>query len=132
MHAVIPPLPHYVFVAWCLVKHRDNFNLLYFPFSSFSQPTFSDRFWGPRDPLCGPQHSTYFHTFWALCLDTVDTEELYHLDVCNVMSHFVANGFVDDLLFHSQKTMCDLLDFYHELAAFRVMRCYHLESFVYM
>jgi len=21
----IPPLPQYVFIAWCLVKHRDNF-----------------------------------------------------------------------------------------------------------
>jgi hypothetical protein len=25
MRGAIPPLPHYVFVAWCLVKHRDNF-----------------------------------------------------------------------------------------------------------
>jgi hypothetical protein len=25
MHEVIPPLPQYVFMAWCLVKHRDNF-----------------------------------------------------------------------------------------------------------
>jgi len=23
----IPPLPQYVFMAWYLVKHRDNFNL---------------------------------------------------------------------------------------------------------
>jgi hypothetical protein len=25
MRGVIPPFPQYVFVAWCLVKHRDNF-----------------------------------------------------------------------------------------------------------
>jgi hypothetical protein len=25
MHGAIPPLPQYVFKAWCLVKHRDNF-----------------------------------------------------------------------------------------------------------
>jgi hypothetical protein len=25
MRGAIPPLPHYVFMAWCLVKHRDNF-----------------------------------------------------------------------------------------------------------
>jgi len=25
MHGAIPPLPHYAFMAWCLVKHRDNF-----------------------------------------------------------------------------------------------------------
>jgi hypothetical protein len=25
MRGAIPPLPHYVFMAWFLVKHRDNF-----------------------------------------------------------------------------------------------------------
>jgi hypothetical protein len=25
MRVAIPPLPQYVFMAWCLVKHRDNF-----------------------------------------------------------------------------------------------------------
>jgi len=25
MRGAIPPLPQYVFVEWCLVKHRDNF-----------------------------------------------------------------------------------------------------------
>jgi hypothetical protein len=25
MSGAIPPLPQYVFMAWCLVKHRDNF-----------------------------------------------------------------------------------------------------------
>jgi hypothetical protein len=25
MRGTIPPLPQYVFMAWCLVKHRDNF-----------------------------------------------------------------------------------------------------------
>jgi hypothetical protein len=25
MHETIPPLPEYVFMAWRLVKHRDNF-----------------------------------------------------------------------------------------------------------
>jgi hypothetical protein len=25
MRGAIPPLPKYVFMAWCLVKHRDNF-----------------------------------------------------------------------------------------------------------
>jgi hypothetical protein len=27
MRGPIPPLPQYVFMAWCLVKHRDNFTL---------------------------------------------------------------------------------------------------------
>jgi hypothetical protein len=25
MHGAITPLPQYAFMAWCLVKHRDNF-----------------------------------------------------------------------------------------------------------
>jgi hypothetical protein len=25
MRGAIPPLPQYVFIAWCLVKHRHNF-----------------------------------------------------------------------------------------------------------
>jgi len=25
MSGAIPPLPHYVFMAWCLANHRDNF-----------------------------------------------------------------------------------------------------------
>jgi hypothetical protein len=25
MSGAIPPLPQYVFMEWCLVKHRDNF-----------------------------------------------------------------------------------------------------------
>jgi hypothetical protein len=29
MGGVIPPLPQYAFMAWCLVKHRDNFTLPY-------------------------------------------------------------------------------------------------------
>jgi hypothetical protein len=29
MRGAIPPLPQYVFVAWCLVKHRDNFTFTF-------------------------------------------------------------------------------------------------------
>jgi len=28
MRGAVPPLHQYVFMAWCLVKHRDNFALL--------------------------------------------------------------------------------------------------------
>jgi hypothetical protein len=28
MRGVIPPLPQYAFMAWCLVKHRDNFVII--------------------------------------------------------------------------------------------------------
>jgi hypothetical protein len=27
MREAIPPLPEYVFMEWCLVKHRNNFTL---------------------------------------------------------------------------------------------------------
>jgi hypothetical protein len=30
MRGVIPPLPKYVFMAWWLVKHMDNFTLPHF------------------------------------------------------------------------------------------------------
>jgi hypothetical protein len=29
MRGTIPPLPQYVFMAWCLVKDRDNFTILF-------------------------------------------------------------------------------------------------------
>jgi hypothetical protein len=29
MRGAIPPLPQYVFVVWCLVKHRDNFTFTF-------------------------------------------------------------------------------------------------------
>jgi hypothetical protein len=29
LRGAIPPLPQYVFIAWCLVKHRDNFTFTY-------------------------------------------------------------------------------------------------------
>jgi hypothetical protein len=25
MRGAIPPIPHYVFMVWCLVRYRDNF-----------------------------------------------------------------------------------------------------------
>jgi len=27
MHRAIPPFPQYVFMTWCLAKHRDNFTV---------------------------------------------------------------------------------------------------------
>jgi hypothetical protein len=29
MRGAIPPLPQYAFIAWCLVKHRDNFTFTF-------------------------------------------------------------------------------------------------------
>jgi hypothetical protein len=29
MLGAIPPLPQYAFMAWCLVKHRDNFTFTF-------------------------------------------------------------------------------------------------------
>jgi hypothetical protein len=33
MLGAIPPLPQYVFMAWCLVKHRDNFTFYLYNFT---------------------------------------------------------------------------------------------------
>jgi hypothetical protein len=30
MSGAIPPLPQYVFMAWCLVKHRDKFTFTFY------------------------------------------------------------------------------------------------------
>jgi hypothetical protein len=30
MRGTIPPLLQYVFMTWCLVKHRDNFNFTFY------------------------------------------------------------------------------------------------------
>jgi len=32
MQDAITPLPQYVFMAWCLVKHRDNFSVYFWMF----------------------------------------------------------------------------------------------------
>jgi hypothetical protein len=32
-----PPLPQYVFMAWCLVKHRDNFTFTFLLFTRMSR-----------------------------------------------------------------------------------------------
>jgi hypothetical protein len=29
MHGALPPLPQYTLMAWCLVKHRDNFTFTF-------------------------------------------------------------------------------------------------------
>jgi len=41
MRGAIPPLPQYVFMAWCLVKHRDNFT---FPFYAIRTVNIFSRF----------------------------------------------------------------------------------------
>jgi hypothetical protein len=41
MRGAIPPLPQYVFIAWCLVKHRDNFTFIFLIFED-SAGNFTD------------------------------------------------------------------------------------------
>jgi hypothetical protein len=55
MSGAIPPLPQYAFMAWCLVKHRDNRSTcqfleklissdlphLYFPIDPFTRNSFN-------------------------------------------------------------------------------------------
>jgi len=42
MCGAIPPLPQHVFVAWCLVKHRDNF--IFYQYLSTEPYDSQDRF----------------------------------------------------------------------------------------
>jgi hypothetical protein len=37
MRVGIPPLPQYVFISWCLVKHRDNFTFIFYLRFEFDQ-----------------------------------------------------------------------------------------------
>jgi hypothetical protein len=37
MRGAISPLPQYVFMAWCFVKHRDNFTFTFCVFNSMEQ-----------------------------------------------------------------------------------------------
>jgi hypothetical protein len=34
MRGATPPLPQYIFMAWCLVKHRDNFTFYFYLYLS--------------------------------------------------------------------------------------------------
>jgi hypothetical protein len=43
MRGAIPPLPQYVLLAWCLVKHRDNFTFLPLPVHAFCTLRISNR-----------------------------------------------------------------------------------------
>jgi len=38
MRGAIPPLPQNVFMAWCLVKHRDNFTFYLYLYWAASPP----------------------------------------------------------------------------------------------
>jgi hypothetical protein len=37
MCGAIPPLSHYIFMAWCLVKPRDNFTFTILPLCEISK-----------------------------------------------------------------------------------------------
>jgi len=43
MRGAIPPLPQYASMAWCLVKHRDNFTF-YLPKHTFTVLKFKDNY----------------------------------------------------------------------------------------
>jgi hypothetical protein len=58
MSGAIPPLPDYAFMAWCLVKHRNNFTFL--PFTSECSQTSSVYVFPPRvrDQVSHPYKTT--------------------------------------------------------------------------
>jgi hypothetical protein len=49
MREAVPPLPQCVFMAWCLVKHRDNFTFIVVIYFSFHIR--EDVFLCPEDSL---------------------------------------------------------------------------------
>jgi hypothetical protein len=63
MRGDIPALPQYVFMAWCLVKHRDNFTFTFHHKSKQKLSHSSHRFSGTHLRLIG----TKILTFVALC-----------------------------------------------------------------
>jgi hypothetical protein len=57
MHGDIPPLPHYVFIAWCLAKHRNNFNFLSLPSPKIPEILGKKHFFGSdNNGLLNAQH----------------------------------------------------------------------------
>jgi len=51
MRGAILPLPQYVFMAWCLVKHRNNFTfylLLFVVTKRISRPKVFGKYWYRR------------------------------------------------------------------------------------
>jgi hypothetical protein len=52
MHGAIHPLPKYAFMAWCSVKHRDSFNLVYFYLTSSHYDTSEERVYIPVHGVC--------------------------------------------------------------------------------
>jgi hypothetical protein len=52
MRGAIPPLPQYLFLAWCLVKHSDNFTFTFNPrFHAFLDRDFPDCWTGKVGPI---------------------------------------------------------------------------------
>jgi hypothetical protein len=57
MRGAIPPLPQYVFMAWCLVKHRDKFTFYVYLIPKRGLITSSQELLA----VLWPDHSLYKH-----------------------------------------------------------------------
>jgi hypothetical protein len=65
MRGTIPPLSQYVFMVWCLVKHRDNLcvpSLINFRKHSTKQ-NYEHKIINIQADECVPLHSCFFVTF---------------------------------------------------------------------
>jgi hypothetical protein len=51
MSGAIPPLSQYSFMAWCLVKHRDNFNFLSWKKVDWWNPIRTSAIWTRSRPM---------------------------------------------------------------------------------
>jgi hypothetical protein len=77
MRGPIPPLPQYVFMAWCLVKHRDNFT---FTFMSLKD---KEVLWLVKCTLSVQNYNKFFFHFHLLALTSTEAQlaGILHLEV---------------------------------------------------
>jgi hypothetical protein len=70
MHGAVPPFPQYASLAWCLVKHRDKFTLVWTMF-------FSMKFYSEARTVLGTCNCTV-RTHWLLNVVGKSMTTLWH------------------------------------------------------
>jgi hypothetical protein len=93
MSGAIPPFPQYIFMAWCLVKHRDNFTF-YFTFTVLDN---SNTRINSSNPI---RHMVGCQRFFVLCypmyadaLARIDpsSKEAYRIFKRSILSDLIVN-----------------------------------------
>jgi hypothetical protein len=71
MSGAIPPLLQYVFMAWCLVKHRDNFTFYLYNTALHEETKSSEKY----EDLSTCWLLCYINVFWFTCEIITDTAQ---------------------------------------------------------